>query len=99
MVVDGDVTYRSGDKIMRLTAGQFAYLPRGFEHGFALNGPEAHLLILITPGGLETTFDEFSEPAPALTLPPPPSAAPPPAYLQEMLARFSAAGVLFGSPQ
>jgi quercetin dioxygenase-like cupin family protein len=93
VVVDGDVTYRAGQKIMHVVAGQLVYLPRGFEHSFTVNSPDAHLLILMTPGGLETTFDEFSEPAPALTLPPAPAGPPPFADAQEMFARFTAAGV------
>jgi quercetin dioxygenase-like cupin family protein len=93
VVVEGDVTYRSGQRIMHLAAGQFVYLPRGFEHAFTVNSADAHLLILITPGGLETTFDEFSEPAPALTLPPALAGPPPDTDVQEMFARFTAAGV------
>jgi quercetin dioxygenase-like cupin family protein len=98
VVVDGDVTYRAGEKIMRVTSGQYVYLPRGFEHGFTLNSSEAHLLILITPAGLEATFDQFSQLAPALTLPPPPAGPPAAEFIDEITARFSAAGVRFGSP-
>lgn len=93
VVVDGDVTYRAGQKVMHVAAGQFVYLPRGFEHSFTVNSPDAHLLILMTPGGLETTFDEFSKPAPALTLPPAPAGPPPATDVQEMFSRFTAAGV------
>jgi quercetin dioxygenase-like cupin family protein len=98
VVVDGDVTYRSGAETMRVTSGEFVYLPRGLEHGFAINSAEAHLLILITPAGLEATFDEFSEPAPALTLPPAPEGPPPQGFVEEMLGRFAAAGVRFPPP-
>jgi hypothetical protein len=91
-----DVTYRAGEKAMRVTSGQYVYLPRGIEHGFTLNSPEAHLLVLISPAGLETTFDQLSRPAPALTLPPPPLGPPAAVALEEIEARFSAAGVRFG---
>jgi quercetin dioxygenase-like cupin family protein len=93
VVLDGEVTYRVGEKIMHVTSGQFVYLPRGFEHAFTVSSPEAHLLTLVTPGGLETTFDEFSEPARALTLPSPSTAPPTSEYMREMFARFMAAGV------
>ena len=98
VVVAGDVTYRVGEQIMHLTAGEFAYLPRGFEHTFKVNTPEAHLLILMTPGGLETTFDELSEPALALTLPPPTAGPPRAEHLKGMIARFTAAGIRVATP-
>jgi quercetin dioxygenase-like cupin family protein len=98
VVVEGDVTYRSGAEVMRARSGEFVFLPRGLEHGFTLNSPEAHLLVLVTPAGLEATFDEFSEPAPALTLPPPPQGPPPPEFLAEVAARLAAAGVRLAPP-
>jgi hypothetical protein len=95
-VVDGDVTYRSGETTMRVTSGQFVYLPRGLRHGFALDSAEAHLLILISPGGLDAVFDRFSRPAPALTLPPPAEGPPLADQVEDMLRAFEAAGVRFG---
>jgi hypothetical protein len=99
VVLDGDVTYRVDEKIMHVTSGQFVYLPRGFQHAFTLNSPEAHLLFLMTPDGLEITFDEFSEPAPALTLPPTLAGPPTAEYMHEMFARFTAAGVRIATPE
>lgn len=95
LVIPGDITFRSGEQTMRATDGQFVYLPRGLQHQFTINSPEAHFVYLITPAGLETTFDEFSEPAATLTVPELPPGPPPEELMAAMLASFRAAGVVF----
>jgi quercetin dioxygenase-like cupin family protein len=97
-VVSGDLTFRAGDEIMRATAGQFVYLPRGVQHQFTINSAEAHLLYLITPAGLETTFDEFSEPATELAPPEQAPGPPSPELIATIVDRFGAAGVRFAVP-
>lgn len=97
-VVDGELTFRVGAQEMRVSAGDFVYLPRGVEHGFTITSSEAHFLYIITPAGLETTFDEFSEPAPTLTVPETPAGPPPADVLAAVLASFNAAGVRFAAP-
>ncbi len=98
VVLDGDVTWHVGGSGLHVTPGQFVYLPRGLEHGFRLDSPEAHLLIIVSPAGLEPTFDQFSQPAPVLAPPPPPSEPPPADFLERMFGAFSAAGVRFALP-
>lgn len=91
-VIDGELTVRVSGETMRLSAGDFAFLPRGHQHHFTIGSEQAHWLVLITPAGLETTFDAFSEPAEDLTLPTP--QGPPPAELMaELDEKFAAAGV------
>ncbi len=98
VVLDGDVTWHVGGSVLHVTPGQFVYLPRGLEHGFRLNSPEAHFLVLISPAGLEATFDALSRPAPELVLPPTPAGPPPAEVLDRMVRLCAEAGVRFAQP-
>src|SRR5680860_673401 len=74
-VVGGEVTLSIGDEMIQGTAGTFAFVPRGVEHAFTIESPEARLLLLLTPGnaGHEELFTEMGEPAaPNTAVPPPP---------------------------
>ncbi len=77
-VVDGDVTIQIGDELIEGTPGTFAFVPRGVEHAFSIQSPEAKLLLLVSPGnaGHEALFEEMGEPAAEHVVPPPPSGPP-----------------------
>ena len=59
-VLDGVLTLRLGDEMHRLGTGACAFLPRGIEHGYALETAAARLLMLLLPAGLERFFDEVN---------------------------------------
>jgi len=63
-VVDGEVTLAIGNEEIEGTRGAFALVPRGVEHTFKMESPDAKLLLL-TPGnaGHEELFTEMGEPA------------------------------------
>ena len=88
-VVDGDVTLQIGEDLIEGTAGTFAFVPRGIEHAFRIQSPEARLLLLVTPGnaGHEALFEEMGEPAENHVVPPPPSAPPDVELLAAIAAR------------
>ncbi len=87
-VASGEVTIFLGDEERRLSAGGFALAPRGVEHAFRLETPDATLLLLLSPGTKhEALFREMGELAPERVPPPPPSEAPDPAGLAEIAAR------------
>ncbi|MGH3861651.1 cupin domain-containing protein [Actinokineospora sp.] len=98
LVISGEITFHAGEQAMPTSAGQIVYLPRGVEHGFTITSPEAHFLLIISPAGLETTFDELSEPALALTPPEIPAGPPPADLMATVLAAYTAAGVRFTTP-
>jgi quercetin dioxygenase-like cupin family protein len=54
-------TFQSGDKVMEATAGAFVYFPRGLQHSIKMSptGP-VHMLVLVTPSGLENYLEELS---------------------------------------
>ncbi len=97
VVLDGAVTWHVGGSVLHGTPGQFVYLPRGIEHGFRLDSPEAHLLLLISPAGLGDV--RCAQPAGAGANSPPPPAGPPPAEILDRMVRLCAeAGVRFAQP-
>lgn len=76
LMVDGEVTFFVGDRVIEATAGSFVFLPQGIPHAFRVDSETAHLLNLITPAGFENFFFGLSVPAQNLVLPPPPDAPP-----------------------
>lgn len=74
-VLEGEVTFYCGDRIIHATPGTFVLLPRDIPHSFHVEGSTpARLLQLTLPAGLENFFEEMGEPAKEMTLPAP---APP----------------------
>ena len=88
-VVEGEVTLAIGEETIEGTAGTFALVPRGVEHAFTIETPEARLLLLVTPGdaGHEDLFTEMGQPAANHEIPPPPSGPPDVERLAAIAAR------------
>lgn len=77
-VLDGNLTVYVGDTRVDLTAGGFAFGPKGVPHTFFGAGPgPARLLVGFAPMQFEGFLREVGEPAPARVLPPPLSGPPP----------------------
>ena len=74
-VVEGEMTFYVGDRIIPAPAGTLVVMPRGVPHGYTMVSDDARLLNLISPAGFENMFRELGEPARELALPP---AGPPP---------------------
>ncbi|MEZ5184914.1 MAG: cupin domain-containing protein [Candidatus Nanopelagicales bacterium] len=69
-LIDGSMTYRAGDDMFRLDAGDFIWLPMGLPHAFRVTGrTPARMLALTTPGGLLRLYDEVGVPAAERRLP------------------------------
>jgi quercetin dioxygenase-like cupin family protein len=63
-VLDGEFEILLGDELLQAGPGDFAFVPRGTLHRFANVGDTAgRILILFTPGGLETFFRAAGTPA------------------------------------
>lgn len=60
----------------RARAGTLAPLPRGTEHGIAVESEKARMLVMALPAGLEGYFEEMSRPDESLEFPSDPEAAP-----------------------
>ena len=74
-VVEGEMTFFVGGRVIPAPAGTLVVMPRGVPHGYAIVSDEARVLNLITPAGFENMFRELGEPARELA---PPPAGPPP---------------------
>lgn len=69
-LLDGTMTYRAGDDVCRLTAGDLIYLPANLPHAFRVTGSApVRFLALTTPGGLMHLYDEVGIPAQARRIP------------------------------
>jgi mannose-6-phosphate isomerase-like protein (cupin superfamily) len=69
-LLQGAMTYRAGERLIRMTAGDFIYLPREVPHAFRTTGTvPVRFLALTLPGGLLDIYDEVGVPAAASPLP------------------------------
>ena len=75
-VLEGEFTFEVDGRRSFAPAGTLVFVPRGAEHGWAVEREPARLLVVCTPGGLEDGFLETSQPAWSLdpaTRPAPPA--------------------------
>jgi quercetin dioxygenase-like cupin family protein len=69
-VLDGTMTYRAGEDLVRMSAGDFIYLPREVPHAFRITGTApARFLALTLPAGLMSIYDDVGRPASEHRLP------------------------------
>lgn len=84
VILDGEIIYELGDKHIHAKTGDYVHLPRNISHKFRLLSETVTLLLIITPGGFEQLFWEFSKPAESMDLPPVPVAKPPKEFFEAM---------------
>lgn len=70
-LLDGELVIDCGDQRWTARAGDFAFLPRGIQHTFAVTEGVARGLQLTTPSGFEQFVAEFGRPAEGPGLPVP----------------------------
>ena len=75
-VLDGEITFYVGDTRLFLTAGSFAFGPKGVPHTFFAEAAGARALVGFQPAMFEGFLREVGEPAPERVLPPPPEGLP-----------------------
>ena len=89
-VLEGELEFLLGDRVVTGTAGDFVNVPRGTVHRFHNAGTEqARLILTFTPAGIEKFFEETLEPA---TDP----GQPPPDNLQAVAERYAEAAPRYG---
>jgi quercetin dioxygenase-like cupin family protein len=87
ILLDGEIELHVDGSSHDFTSGAAWTILRGTPHAFSVRSTEAHLLVVITPGGGEDYFIEAGEPAAVRELPP--STAPD-------FAKYQAAAVKTG---
>jgi quercetin dioxygenase-like cupin family protein len=89
-VIEGEVEFLLGDRLIKGTAGDFVNVPRGTVHRFHNAGSaQARLIVTFTPAGIEKFFEETLERA---THPD----QLPPDNVQEVAARYAEAAPRYG---
>ncbi len=62
-ILEGEITFQSGEKRIVATAGMFVNMPIGMPHSFKNESSHpAKMLITVAPAGLENMFFEFGVP-------------------------------------
>jgi len=70
-VLEGEVTFQCGERMLVAGPGAFVFLPRGIAHGFQVTSDTpARLLQFNFPAGIEQFFVEAGQPASTRSLPP-----------------------------
>lgn len=70
-VLEGEVTFRCGERTISAVAGSFVFLPRDVPHSFVIEGDTpARMLNITTPGGGEGFFVDAGRPADGPGFPP-----------------------------
>ena len=52
-MLEGVLTVCVGEDVHRASAGTCLFLPRGTDHGYAVESADARLLVVLAPAGLE----------------------------------------------
>jgi len=69
-VIDGELTFWVGGRIIKAPTGSFVYGPRDIPHTFTVTSPQARSLVVTEPAGFEKFMRALGEPAAAHTIPP-----------------------------
>ena len=69
-ILEGELTFWVGGKIIKAPAGSFVYGPRDIPHTFTVTSPQALNFVVTEPAGFERFMRTLGEPAAAHTIPP-----------------------------
>jgi len=95
-VLEGELRFWVGGRVIDAGAGAFVYGPRDVPHTFAVASPTARFLLVTEPAGFERFMRAFSEPAERLAIPP---AATAPPDIEAMVAGAAEHGIeILGPP-
>ena len=75
-VIDGELTFWVGGRVVSAPAGSFVYGPRDIPHTFMVSSEQARFLLVTEPAGFEGFMRACSEPAARREIPPAPTAPP-----------------------
>ena len=69
-VLEGELTFGVGGRLIDAPAGSFVYGPRDVPHTFVVTSEQARFLLVAEPAGFDAFFRAASEPAARLEIPP-----------------------------
>ena len=86
-VLEGEVTLFVGGERVDMSAGDFAFAPRGIAHAYVVRSDRARMLTTFSPGGFEEVFAAQGVPAEGETTSPG-DVLPPPAEMARVFGRY-----------
>jgi quercetin dioxygenase-like cupin family protein len=87
-VIEGELTFWVGGRVITAPAGSFVYGPREIPHTFTVSSEQARFLLVTEPAGFEGFVRALGEPAQERVIPPPVTGAPDMAALAELAAQY-----------
>lgn len=87
-LINGEINYLVGDRVIQAKPGDWVFLPRGIQHTFQVITEQAEVLMHLTPGGFENYFIDMSVPAEELVIPPRPQGPPDVQRIIETASRY-----------
>ena len=94
-VLEGEIVALVGDERVTLSAGDYAFAPRGIAHTTVVSSERARVLVTASPAGLEQLFVSLGS-AVSESEPPAEEVLPP---IDELVRRFAAYGVDIVGPR
>ena len=95
-VIDGEVTFRVGDESFEARPGSYVFLPRGIQHEWHIHTPEARVLMIFMPSGMEDFFKALADPVEGDDLHNAPQTRP---NMAQMRALADEYGLIFPPPK
>ena len=68
-VLEGEIRFEVGGKVIEAGPGSFLFGPRGVPHRYTVRKGPARMLFLFTPGGFENLLQATSDPAAEFRIP------------------------------
>jgi hypothetical protein len=87
-VIEGELTFWVGGRVITAPAGSFVYGPRDVPHTFMISSEQARFLLVLEPAGFEEFVRAAGEPAQRLAIPPAATEPPDPARLAALAAEY-----------
>lgn len=87
-VIEGELTFWVGGRVVVAPAGSFVFGPKGIPHTFLVSSEQARFLLVAQPAGFEKFMRTVGEPAERLEIPPPAGEPPDVEALTRIAAGF-----------
>jgi glyoxylate utilization-related uncharacterized protein len=68
-LLSGAISFYIEAEVFTATAGEYVFIPCGKRHAFLITSEEAEVILLVTPGGFYSAFNNMSVPAQRMELP------------------------------
>ena len=85
-IIEGELTFRIGEKTIKASPGSFVFGPKDVPHTYTVDSGPAKLLFVLSPAGFEEFVYATSELAKERTLPPPPEGQPSEEEMEQLRA-------------